>query len=82
MDLKSFLLQLPRLERDAFARRCGTSYGHLRNVAYGAKTCAETLALSIERESAGQVPLAELRADLKRQLDASGYVKTSAPEAA
>lgn len=82
MELKPYLLQMPMPERVAFARRCGTTYGHLRNVAYAEKTCAETLALNIERESGGAVPLSFLRPDLDATLAASGYVKAAAQEEA
>jgi len=82
MELKPYLLQMPMLERVAFAKRCGTTYGHLRNIAYTEKTCAETLALNIERESGGAVPLSALRPDLDATLAASGYVKSAQQEAA
>jgi DNA-binding transcriptional regulator YdaS (Cro superfamily) len=75
MDLKTFLFSMPVVDRHAFAERCGTSYGHLRNIAYGDKSCAETLALHVERESGGVVSIGILRPDLKRALDQSGYVK-------
>lgn len=50
-------------DRDAFARRCGTSRGHLTNIAYG-KTCAESLAINIDRESKGVVRCEVLRPDV------------------
>lgn len=51
MLLKPYLFSLPMDHRIAFARRCRTSYGHLRNVAYGQKPCAPELAIRVERES-------------------------------
>lgn len=54
MDLKAYLLSMPVTDRESFAIRCGTTYGHLRNVAYG-KACAERLAINIDRESGGVV---------------------------
>lgn len=42
-------------DRAAFATRCGISSGHFRNVVYGSRTCAESLAIAIERESGGKV---------------------------
>jgi hypothetical protein len=81
MDLKTYLLQMPVPQREVFAKRCGTTYGHMRNVAYGEKSCAEILALNIERESGGAVSLDSLRSDLKAKLDASGYTRSAQPAA-
>jgi DNA-binding transcriptional regulator YdaS (Cro superfamily) len=64
MDLKTFWLSMPVPERQAFAERCGTSFGFLRNVAYGQKTCGEKLAIAIERESAGRLRCEQLRPDV------------------
>lgn len=55
MDLKTFFFGLPQEEREMFARKCSTSVGHIRNVAYGDRTASVELAVSIERESGGQV---------------------------
>ncbi len=63
MDLKSFLQSMPVTEREAFAVRCGTTFRHLQNVAYG-KTCGESLAINVERESARRVTCEELRPDV------------------
>jgi DNA-binding transcriptional regulator YdaS (Cro superfamily) len=51
MKLKEFLESLATAEREPFAERCGTTAGHLRNVSYGYRSCAESLAIAIERES-------------------------------
>lgn len=64
MDLKSFLLSMSVAERDAFAKRCGTSRGHITNIAYGGKPCGEKLAIAIDRESLGAVPCESLRPDV------------------
>ena len=50
--------------RIEFAAKCRTTYGHLRNVAYGQKPCAESLCINIERESGGAVPCESLRPDV------------------
>lgn len=64
MDLKTYLKGLPdEAIREAFAQRCDTSIGHLRNVSYGQKTCGRELAVSIERESGGAVTREELCPD-------------------
>ena len=64
MDLKSYLQTMTLVERDAFAIRCGTTAGHLRNISYGDKPCGESLAINIERESEGAVPCEKLRPDV------------------
>lgn len=54
MDFKTFFFSIPVAERANFARRCKTTAGHLRNVAYG-KPCSAELAIEIDRESGGNV---------------------------
>lgn len=51
MDLKSYFFAMQDEGRDAFARKCGTTAGHMRNVAYGYKPASTELAVAIERES-------------------------------
>lgn len=55
MNLKKYLMALSPSERGEFALRCGTTIGHLSNVANGYKPCSPELAVAIERESAGDV---------------------------
>ena len=63
--LKEFLRLLPDDEaRGDFAKRCGTTAGHLRNVSYGQRPAAAALCASVERESLGAVPCEVLREDL------------------
>jgi hypothetical protein len=54
--LKAFWDDMTPADREVFAERCGTSVGHLRNLSYGYRTCAESLAIAIERESGGLSP--------------------------
>lgn len=63
MKVIDYLKTMDRPDRDAFAQRCGTSLGHLNNVAYGYKPCGPELAVSIEQESGGAVTRQELRPD-------------------
>lgn len=49
--------------RELFAFRCGTSLGHLRNVASGCRACGVVLAVNVERESGGVVRRWEARPD-------------------
>lgn len=51
MNILEYLKQMSRAERTEFAKRCGTSLGHLQNVAYGYKPCKPELAMAIEEES-------------------------------
>lgn len=64
MNLKDFLAQMSVAERKKFALQCRTTAGHLRNISYGYRTCAESLAIAIERESGGVVRCESLRADV------------------
>lgn len=54
-DLLDFLNAMPKGDRDAFAKRCGTTFDYLRQVAYGNRLCRESLAINIERESKRKV---------------------------
>lgn len=63
MELKTFLAAMGSEDRDRFAKRCGTSIGHLQNIKYGMKSCATDLAVNIERESRGEVRRWDLRPD-------------------
>lgn len=63
MDLKTYLSPMSGEDRDAFARKCGTSRGHLQNVAFYGKPCAPALATAIEVNSGCTVTRREMRAD-------------------
>lgn len=64
MDLRKYVNSLPGEEaRKDFARRCGTSIGHIRNVMYGLKPCSAELAAAIEIESSAAVTRKELLPD-------------------
>lgn len=76
MSLKNYLSKLAKPERAAFAARCGTTYPHLRNVSYG-KKCNESLALAVERESQGVVPVADLHPLFAALLVECGYRRDS-----
>jgi len=58
--LKSFLFGLPADQREAFAARCGTTFAHMRNVAYGYRKAGEKLSVRIEQESGGEVTRKDL----------------------
>jgi DNA-binding transcriptional regulator YdaS (Cro superfamily) len=63
MSLKTYLSALSKDDRDAFAARCKTTAGHLRNVMYGYKPCSPELASRVEAESKGAALRKELRPD-------------------
>jgi DNA-binding transcriptional regulator YdaS (Cro superfamily) len=64
MLLKPYLKTLDsEPAREAFAARCGTSLGHLTNVANGHRSCSTELAVAIERESKKSVTRPELCPD-------------------
>lgn len=61
MELKTHLLTLTKEARDQLARECGTSLGHLQNVAYRYRPCAPEVAVAIWRATGGKVTREELR---------------------
>lgn len=60
MTLKELILSLGKEERDAFAARCGTTTGHLKQVMYGNRACSAELAIEIDRESQGAIKCDDL----------------------
>lgn len=62
--LIDYINSIPEEDREAFAKRCGTSLGYLRQVAYGNRRCRESLAINVERESVRKVLCEELRPDV------------------
>lgn len=69
MELKDFLRGLGTDEkRDAFARSCGTTLNYLKLIAYNrngkGKRASASLAVLVDRESSGQVPVEILRPDI------------------
>jgi len=64
MDLTPFLKNLSDQSDEvlaAFAERCETSIGHLRNIGYGYRPCAPALAVRIELESGHEIRRWDLR---------------------
>jgi DNA-binding transcriptional regulator YdaS (Cro superfamily) len=55
MDFYLFLTGLSIAERSAFAERCGTTPGRLRQIAYGNEPASPQLCVAIDRESRGAV---------------------------
>lgn len=48
-----------------FARRCGTTIGYMRLIAYGKRRCGESLAINIDRETGGTISMQTLRPDVE-----------------
>jgi len=63
MDFKTYFFDLSVAERIALAKECGTSSGHLRNVAYGFRKPAPELALALERATKRKVVRQKLLPD-------------------
>lgn len=59
-----YLSSLAPHERDAFARRCGTSVGYLRKAASAGQKLGGALCIAIERESRRAVVCEEIRPDV------------------
>lgn len=67
MRLNEYLKSLARQSEGAceeFAEKCGTTIGQLRNVARGHRRAGESLAINIERETAGKIRCEDLRPDV------------------
>lgn len=60
MDLHTFLLNLPKEEREPFAIGCGTTFGRLRQIGYGNEPASAELCTAIDRESKGTVAYREV----------------------
>ena len=57
MQLLDYLKKLDLDAQKAFAKQCETSVGQLKQVAYGYRRAGAALAILIERESKGSVPV-------------------------
>jgi len=60
MKLLNYMNGLDSAERDRFAAACATTWGYLKQVAYGNKNCGPALAINIERETKKAVTCEEL----------------------
>ena len=64
MKLIDYLNSIPIADRESFATRCDTSFDYLRQVGYGNRPCREALAITLERESKGELVCEELCPDV------------------
>lgn len=67
MDFKTYWQSLSEEARESLADKVGFAEGHLRNIAYGSRTCGEKLAISIEKETDGRIRCEDLRPDVDWQ---------------
>ena len=58
--LLDYLNGLSVAAQEDFAKRCATTVGYLRQIAYGHRECQRALAINIERESERELTCEEL----------------------
>ncbi|MBZ3661962.1 transcriptional regulator [Pseudomonas monteilii] len=73
MTLSEYLKTMERHELEALARRCGTSVGQLKQVAYGNRRASAGLAVSLDRETGGKIRCESLRPDIDWAYLRQGY---------
>lgn len=59
--LLDYLNSMPVPAQEDFAKRCDTTIGYLRQIAYGHRPCPAHLAINLERESLRALICEELR---------------------
>ncbi|MCA4074593.1 helix-turn-helix domain-containing protein [Pseudomonas kurunegalensis] len=64
MTLSEYLKTMDKEGLDGLARRCGTSVGQLKQVAYGNRRASAGLAVSLDRETEGKISCESLRPDI------------------
>ncbi|BBH44723.1 transcriptional regulator [Pseudomonas sp. KU43P] len=64
MTLSDYLKTMDKEGLDGLARRCGTSVGQLKQVAYGNRRASAGLAVNLDRETGGQILCESLRPDI------------------
>lgn len=64
MTLSEYLKTMDKEGLEAFAKRCGTSVGQLKQVAYGNRRASAGLAVCLDRETEGAIRCEALRPDI------------------
>ena len=64
MTLSEYLKTMDKEGLEAFAKRCGTSVGQLKQVAYGNRRASAGLAVCLDRETEGAILCEALRPDI------------------
>ena len=63
MDFKNYFYAMTKPERVIFAKKVGTTVGHLKNCAYGYAKYSPEVCLAIERKTHKQITRGQLRPD-------------------
>jgi len=64
MTLLDYIKPLDKAALDRLARRCATSSGHLKQVAYGNRRANAALAIALDRETGGKLLCEVIRPDI------------------
>jgi len=64
MSLLAYIKGLDKAELEGLAKRCQTSVGQIKQVAYGNRRASAGLAVCLERETQGVVTCESLREDI------------------
>jgi DNA-binding transcriptional regulator YdaS (Cro superfamily) len=64
MSLHTYISGLDKAALEGFAKRCLTSVGQLKQVAYGNRRASAGLAVGIERETGAVITCEQLRSDI------------------
>lgn len=64
MSLRTYIKSLDKAELDGLAKRCQTTVGQIKQVAYGNRRAGAGLAVCLERETQGAVTCESLRDDI------------------
>lgn len=64
MELKTYITHLPADRREEFAKRCGTSWAYVTQIASGFRKPGAQIAVAIERETGGIVRVEELAPEI------------------
>ena len=64
MELLQYIKPMTADQLESFAKRCGTSAGQLKQVAYGHRRASAGLAIEVDRHSGAVVTCEVLRPDI------------------
>ena len=64
MRLHTVWMGMTQTKREAFCEKIGTSMGHVPQIMYGHKPTRITLAINMDKETKGEIPMWESRPDV------------------
>lgn len=70
MELKTYYMQLSPVAREAYAKRVGTTVGHMSQLVNGHRRASPDMARRLCEASGRKVPLSRIRPDIWRRGDA------------